>query len=256
MSHSTKNPYQVAVVGATGYSGFELARILLRHPKVQSATFYVRETGGAQCLAEMFPQLRGVGEAPLRTLSVEAILESGAGTAFLATPHEFSAEIAPTLIDAGIRVVDLSGAFRFRSAQTFSHWYKLPTPHAGRLGEAVYGLRNFTASGDRGSQAGGESRLRRHERDSSAEAAEPMLTGLSPTASRDLRLPVGRDRRRARIAPRPRFVELDENFKAYNLFRIATRPEILDHTGIAEGSLVFYDSPAPAGAGILFRPFT
>ncbi|HEX4380177.1 MAG TPA: hypothetical protein VH022_09100, partial [Candidatus Acidoferrum sp.] len=81
MSASTKNPGQVAVVGATGYSGFELARILLRHPKVQSATFYVRETGGAQCLAEMFPQLRGVGEAPLRTLSTEAIVESGAGTA-------------------------------------------------------------------------------------------------------------------------------------------------------------------------------
>ena len=109
MSHLSKNPYQVAVVGATGYSGIELAQILLRHPEVQGATFYVRETGGAQCLAEMFPQLRGVGEAPLRTLSAEAIVESGAGTAFLATPHEFSAEIAPVLVDAGIRVVDLSG---------------------------------------------------------------------------------------------------------------------------------------------------
>ena len=146
MSHSTKNPNHVAVAGATGYSGFELARILLRHPAVQSATFYVRDTGGAQCLAEMFPQLRGVGEAPLRTLSAEAIIESGAGTAFLATPHEFSAEIVPTLIDAGIRVIDLSGAFRFRSAHTFSHWYKLPTPHAGRLGEAVYGLPELYAS--------------------------------------------------------------------------------------------------------------
>ena len=182
MSHSSKNPHQVAVVGATGYSGFELARILLRHPKVQGATFYVRETGGAQCLAEMFPQLRGVGEAPLRTLSAEAILESGAGTAFLATPHEFSAEIAPTLIDAGIRVVDLSGAFRFRSAHTFSHWYKLPTPHEGRLGEAVYGLPELYASDIAGSQAGGESRLLCHERDFGAAAAQRGRTG-SPTAA-------------------------------------------------------------------------
>ena len=112
----------MAVVGATGYSGIRVgADSSCAIPKVQSATFYVRETGGAQCLAEMFPQLRGVGEAPLRTLSAEAIIESGAGTAFLATPHEFSAEIAPELVDAGIRVVDLSGAFRFRSAHTFSH---------------------------------------------------------------------------------------------------------------------------------------
>ena len=72
---------KTAILGATGYSGFELARILLRHPKVQSATFYVRETNGAQCLAEMFPQLRGWGEASLKTLSVEVIAASGAGCA-------------------------------------------------------------------------------------------------------------------------------------------------------------------------------
>ena len=85
MSHVTKNPQQVAVVGATGYSGFELARILLRHPKVQSATFYVRDTDGAKCLAELFPQLRGVGEAPLRTLSVEAMPRAAKTRAMIAS---------------------------------------------------------------------------------------------------------------------------------------------------------------------------
>src|SRR5260221_10757745 len=78
----------------------------------------------------MFPQLRGIGEAPLRSLAVAEIIASNAGTAFLATPHEVSAEIAPALLEAGLRVVDLSGAFRFRSADTFASWYKLPTPHA------------------------------------------------------------------------------------------------------------------------------
>src|SRR5262249_47640377 len=130
---------QVAVVGVTGYTGFELARILLRHPCVTAPTFYVRDTSGAKCLAEMFPQLRGLGEAPLRQLSVEAIKQSSAGTAFLATPHKVSAEIAPELIEAGLRVIDLSGAFRFKSAQTFKSWYKLPTPHEAFFGEAVYG---------------------------------------------------------------------------------------------------------------------
>jgi N-acetyl-gamma-glutamyl-phosphate reductase len=250
VSHPTKNPHQVAVVGATGYSGFELARILLRHPKVQSATFYVRETGGAQCLAEMFPQLRGVGEAPLRTLSVAAILESGAGTAFLATPHEFSAEIAPTLIDAGIRVVDLSGAFRFRSAQTFSHWYKLPTPHAGRLGEAVYGLPELYASDIAGAKLvanpgcyATSAILALRPLNEAGWIADgiPVIcdcksgaTGAGKELRRDLH-----------------FVELDENFKAYNLFSHRHTPEILDHTGIAEGSLVFATHLLPLARGIL-----
>jgi N-acetyl-gamma-glutamyl-phosphate reductase len=250
VSHSTKNPRQVAVVGATGYSGFELARILLRHPEVQSSTFYVRETGGAQCLAEMFPQLRGVGEAPLRTLSTEAILESGAGTAFLATPHEFSAEIAPTLIDAGIRVVDLSGAFRFRSAHTFSHWYKLPTPHAGRLGEAVYGLPELYASdikaaklvANPGCYATSAILALRPLHDAGWIAdGVPVIcdcksgaTGAGKELRRDLH-----------------FVELDENFKAYNLFSHRHTPEILDHTGIAEGSLVFTTHLLPLARGIL-----
>src|SRR5262249_4337617 len=113
-----RHPNQVAVVGVTGYTGFELARILLRHPAVANPVFYVRDTQGSKCLAEMFPQVRGIGEAPLRTLSIDAITQSNAGTAFLATPHEVSAEMAPALVEAGLRVVDLSGAFRFRSAET------------------------------------------------------------------------------------------------------------------------------------------
>src|SRR6267378_641013 len=121
---------QIAVVGVTGYTGLELARILLRHPELRAPVFYVRETSGAKCLAERFPQFRGWGEAPLRLLSVEAILSSNAGTAFFSTPHEVSAELAPPLLSAGIRVVDLSGAFRFREAETFSTWYKLAAPHS------------------------------------------------------------------------------------------------------------------------------
>src|SRR6266436_588408 len=141
-----RNPLQVAVVGVTGYTGLELARILLRHPALQPPVFYVRETNGANCLAELFPQFRGWGEAPLRPLSVDAITSSNAGTAFLATPHEVSAELAPALLNAGLRVVDLSGAFRFREAETFISWYKLPTPHASWLSEAVYGLPELYAA--------------------------------------------------------------------------------------------------------------
>src|SRR5260370_8406975 len=123
-----RNPFQVAVVGVTGYTGLELARILLRHPELPPPVFYVREPNGAKCLAELFPQFRSRGEAPLRPLSVEAITSSNACTAFLATPHEVSAELAPALLKAVLRVVDFSGAFRFRAAPPFLSCYNCPPP--------------------------------------------------------------------------------------------------------------------------------
>src|SRR5437016_4783563 len=141
-----RNPRQVAVVGVTGYTGLELARTLLRHPQLPPPVFYVREPNGAKCLAEIFPQFRGWGEAPLRLLSLRAITSSNAGTAFLATPHEVSAELAPALLDAGLRVIDLSGAFRFHEAETFTSWYKLPAPPSEWLAEAVYGIPELYSS--------------------------------------------------------------------------------------------------------------
>ena len=67
-------PCRVAVVGVTGYAGFELARLLLRHPQIDKPTFFLREgNANARCLTELFPQLRGWGDAPCRPLSAEAV---------------------------------------------------------------------------------------------------------------------------------------------------------------------------------------
>ena len=245
-----RKPEQLAVVGVTGYTGFELARILVRHPAVKSAVFCVRDTQNKKCLAELFPQLRGLGEAPLRPLSVPEIVGSTAGTAFLATPHEVSAEIAPVLLDAGLRVVDLSGAFRFRSADTFASWYKLPTPHAKWLGEAVYGLPELYAS----------------EIASSRLIANPgcystsVILALRPLTEAGLIADgssvvcdcksgasgAGKDPRRDL-----HFVEVDENFKAYNLFSHRHTPEILDHTGLSENRVIFSTHLLPLARGIL-----
>ena len=245
-----RNPQQIAVVGVTGYTGFELARILVRHPAVKSPTFYVRDTHGKHCLAELFPQLRGVGEAPLRTLSVADIVASNAGTAFLATPHEVSAEIAPQLIGASIRVVDLSGAFRFHSAETFTSWYKLPAPHADSLSQSVYGLPEL------------------YSRDIATARlvanpgcyATSVILALRPLTQRGLIAPgsnvvcdcksgasgAGKDPRRDL-----HFVEVDENFKAYNLFSHRHTPEILEQTGLAEDRLTFSTHLLPLARGIL-----
>ena len=110
------SPQPIAVVGVSGYTGLELAKLLLRHPAGSAATFFMRDTQGAHCLSELFPQLRGTNHAQVRQLSLENILSIGAKTAFLATPHEASAELAPRLLEAGLKVIDLSGAFRFRDA--------------------------------------------------------------------------------------------------------------------------------------------
>jgi N-acetyl-gamma-glutamyl-phosphate reductase len=245
-----RDPRRIAVIGVTGYTGFELATLLLRHPAISKPTFYVREINGYQCLSQLFPQLRGRAEAPLRPLSLEAVMASSAGTAFLATPHEVSAEFAPKLLDAGLRVIDLSGAFRFSSADTFRSWYKLPAPHASRLADAVYGLPELYAEKIRNaklvanpgcyatsvilalrplSQASFVSSTQNVVCDSKSGA-----TGAGKEPRRDLH-----------------FAEVDENFRAYNLFSHRHTPEILEHTGFAESQLVFTTHLLPLARGIL-----
>ena len=245
-----KNPRNIAVVGVSGYTGLELAKILLRHPAAEKLTFYVRDTQGARCLTELFPQLRGRGPAPLGPWSVEELARSGAGTAFLATPHAASAEIAPALLEAGMRVVDLSGAFRFREAETFAHWYQLPTPHAAWLAQAVYGLPELYA---------GEISRARLVANPGCYATSAILA-LRPLAeagwiaadtgvvcdAKSGATGAGKELRRDL-----QFSELDENFKAYNLFAHRHTPEITEQTGLAESQLVFATHLLPLARGIL-----
>jgi N-acetyl-gamma-glutamyl-phosphate reductase len=245
-----KNSRNVAVVGVSGYTGFELAKILLHHPEVEALTFYVRDPQGARCLTEMFPQLRGWGQAPVRELSVEAIAASGAATVFLATPHEASAELAPRLLDAGMKVVDLSGAFRFAEAATFERWYKLPTPHEAWLREAVYGLPEIYA------KKIAEARLIAN----SGCYATSVILAVRPLAAagwiaagssvicdcKSGATGAGKELRRDL-----QFSELDENFKAYNLFSHRHTPEIIEHTGLPESRVIFSTHLLPLARGIL-----
>ena len=245
-----KDPRNIAVIGVTGYTGLELAKLLLRHPEVRQSAFYLREPNGFHCLSQLFPQLRGCGEAPLRTLSLDAITSSAAGTAFLATPHEVSAEFAPKLLDAGLRVVDLSGAFRFTSAETFSSWYKLAAPHASRLGEAVYGLPELYQDQIRGAKLIANPgcyatsvilALRPLAEANLIDASQNVVCDCKSGASG-----AGKDPRRDL-----HFVEVDENFRAYNLFSHRHTPEILEHTGLSESQVIFTTHLLPVARGIL-----
>ena len=245
-----RDPKQIAVVGVSGYSGLELARILLRHPLVQAPVFYLRDANGTRCLSERFPQFRGCGEAPLRPLSIEAVTSSNAGTAFLATPHEASAELAPALLQAGLRVIDLSGAFRFRAADTFTSWYKLPAPHADWLGQAAYGIPELY------SREIARARLVANP----GCYATSVILALRPLTDSGWVAPntsvvcdcksgasgAGKDPRRDL-----HFVEIDENFKAYGLFTHRHTPEILEHTGLSESQVIFSTHLLPLARGIL-----
>jgi N-acetyl-gamma-glutamyl-phosphate reductase len=245
-----RDPRNIAVIGVTGYTGFELATLLLRHPGIGKPTFYVRETNGARCLSEMFPPLRGWGEASLKPLSVEAIAGSAAGTAFLATPHEVSAPLAQKLLDAGLGVIDLSGAFRFASPETYSAWYKLPAPHASRLAEAVYGLPELYAERIKTAKLIANPgcyatsvilALRPLQEAGLLAAGHTVVCDCKSGASG-----AGKEPRRDL-----QFVEVDGNFRAYNLFTHRHTPEILEHTGLPESQVVFSTHLLPIPRGIL-----
>jgi len=246
-----KDPKRVAVIGATGYSGFELARLLLRHPAIERPVFYLRgENAQARCLTQIFPQLRGWGEAPCCELSVEAIAASGAGSAFLATPHEASLELAPELRKAGLRVVDLSGAFRFREPETFSRWYKLPPPDENSAREAVYGLPELYSEKLPGAQLTANPGC----------YATSVILGLRPMVdagwidfSRGIVCDCKSGASGAGKEPKreTNFVEVNENFRAYGVFTHRHTPEIMEHAGMDGAQMIFTTHLLPLERGIL-----
>src|SRR6188768_1438884 len=124
---------RVAIAGATGYAGQELVRILARHPAV---TLTAAMSSGATSAPRPLPALNRIWEGTVTPLDVDQLVAS-ADIIFLALPEAASAELAPKLLERGVRVIDLSGAFRIRSDADRQRWYPATaTLPAG----VVYGL--------------------------------------------------------------------------------------------------------------------
>jgi N-acetyl-gamma-glutamyl-phosphate reductase len=135
------NLQPVAVVGASGYSGEELVRLLIRHPGVDLVALTSRQVAGKR-LDEVFPRFAKHRFAELRFIesTVEAILGSGARIVFLALPHGVAAEFAKPLVAAGLVVIDLSADFRIKNPAVYEEFYG-EAPHAPELAAmSVYGL--------------------------------------------------------------------------------------------------------------------
>jgi len=135
------NRIQTAIVGASGYTGMELIRLLLTHPAVELTAVTSRQEMG-KSIAAVFPRFQ---KAPAATLTFiapdpDTIAATGAKVAFLALPHGVAAEIARALLERGLRVIDLSADFRLRDAAVYEEFYGHPHPAPDLLQEAVYGL--------------------------------------------------------------------------------------------------------------------
>src|SRR5947209_10948289 len=108
---------QTAVVGATGYAGFELARLLGQHPRLAKPLLFTRESGNPADLTEYYPHVRGNGQLRVHPFDWQSLSDHKVDVLFLATPHETSREWAPEALKRGMRVIDLSGAWRLKRAE-------------------------------------------------------------------------------------------------------------------------------------------
>lgn len=128
---------RTAVIGATGYAGAELVRILAGHPAVRITTITSRQYAGTS-FSSVFPSMRGVVDLPCETYDADRVRQT-ADVAFLALPHKLPMAFVPDLLENGLKVIDLSADFRFPNAARYEAAYQ---PHTAKhlLKRAVYGL--------------------------------------------------------------------------------------------------------------------
>jgi N-acetyl-gamma-glutamyl-phosphate reductase len=131
----------VAIVGASGYSGEELVRLLLSHPHVELAAVTSRQYAG-QTLAQVFPKFGHHSRARALHFSEPKVdlLARQAQVVFLALPHGVAAEYAAPLVELGCQVIDLSADFRVKSPEVYKEFYAHDHPAPELLSQAVYGL--------------------------------------------------------------------------------------------------------------------
>ena len=137
MSHRTK----VAVIGASGYTGLELLRLIFCHPNAEVVAITSRSNAGKK-VTEVFPRFEGHPGTEICFIEpdMQAVADTDAEVAFLALPHGAAAPFAKELLELGIKVIDLSADFRLDDAAVYQDFYDHPHPAPELLCEAVFGL--------------------------------------------------------------------------------------------------------------------
>jgi N-acetyl-gamma-glutamyl-phosphate reductase len=232
------------IVGHRGYSGAELVRILDRHPEASPVLLEHREDGGGA------PRIRGAAVRPSIPCTADAVRAEGLAVVFLATPPEVSMELAPAMLAAGAKVVDLSGAFRLRTPERYAAWYKEPHTQPALLAEAAYGLPEYCRE-----------RIR--------PARLVSNPGCYPTAANLAIRPLVEagviDRKGGIVCDaksgvsgagrkpslKTSFCEVTENFTAYSILQHRHVPEVLLTSGLEESEFSFTAQLLPLDRGIL-----
>ena len=135
---------KVGIVGATGYTGVELLRLLAQHPQVQVAAVTSRGEAG-MALADYFPSLRGIYPDLYFQTPDQADL-AACDVVFFATPNGVAMQEAPALLAAGVKVVDLSADYRIQDIATWQQWYGMTHASPEWVARAVYGLSELNRS--------------------------------------------------------------------------------------------------------------
>jgi N-acetyl-gamma-glutamyl-phosphate reductase len=240
---------RVAVVGASGYTGFELVRILCTHPRVELKTITSR-ANKAQKLSDVYPALRG--HCDLVFSESHADLSSDeVDLVFTALPHQAAMDAVPSLLEQGLKVIDLSADYRFRDTHTYEAWYQAhKTPEL--LAEAVYGLPELYRERIAGARLVGNPGC---YPTSVILASAPLLTNrlIDPhSIIADSKSGVTGAGRGASLAVH--FCEVNDGFKAYKVGEHRHTPEIEQELSALAGeaiSLTFTPHLVPMSRGIL-----
>ena len=242
-----------AVLGATGYSGLELTRLLLRHPRVQEPLLLSRasDIDGDGDLAAVFPALAGDGGYPLAPFSFERLREQQVDLLFLATPHDVSRVLVPEALAHGLRVIDLSGAWRLKQEQNrAAYGFAESAADCSVTDHAIYGLPE----------------LNRKQIVDAAIVANPgcyatsIILALAPLLRAGL---VDRDRgivsdSKSGVSgagkeptAKTHFVSVADNLSAYAVFGHRHTGEILEALDLEAPQLIFTPHLLPIPRGIL-----
>lgn len=140
--------HRVAILGATGYGGAELLRLLLPHPSVEVTNLVARDNIGARADA-VIPSLAGLTDLQIEDIPPDQVAPN-VDLVFLALPHRVSALIGAQYVDLGVKVIDLSGDWRLLDADAYAEFYGAPHPLPDRMGSFVYGMPEMNRDAIRG----------------------------------------------------------------------------------------------------------
>src|SRR5579863_6953107 len=235
---------RIGIVGHSGYSGAELVRLLSHHTHLEAVLLDHRsDPGGA-------PATRRASGPQHIPCQPEAIRNEGLAGVFLSTPPEVSMDLVPAMLQAGARVVDLSGAFRLRTPENYTAWYKQPHTQPELLAEAAYGLPEFCRDRIPGARLVSNPGC---YPTAANLAIRPLLeAGVVDRAAGivcDAKSGVSGAGRKANLTNS--FCEVTENLSAYSILKHRHVPEVLLTSGLEEREFSFTAQLLPVDRGIL-----